>query len=193
MTISSRTHAPSTEVGLTLFPEALDGDCEIEPLRDGTRVLIRPLRAGDRELETAFIRDLSIKSRRQRFLIDFKAPSETLIDQMMNLDYEKRTALIALIHENGKSREIGVSRYCATSDPMHCECTVTVADDWQQRGLGELLIRRLIDEARKHGFNRMISVDAASNQAMRHLEKRLGFERRLDPGDPSQAIHTLAL
>lgn len=193
MTISSHTQHPSTEAGLSQLPPAVEGDHWIEPLRDGTPVLIRPLRAADRELETDFIRSLSLKSRRQRFLSDFKEPSEALIDQMMNVDYEKRMAFIALIHDNGKLREIGVSRYCATTDQKHCECAVTVADDWQNRGLGVLLMQHLIGEARKHDFKSMISVDAASNQAMRELAKYLGFTRQLDPADPSQAIHTLDL
>ena len=38
-------------------------------------------------------------------------------------------------HENGKLREIGVSRYSATGKDSQCECAVTVADDWRQRGL----------------------------------------------------------
>jgi GNAT superfamily N-acetyltransferase len=112
---------------------------------------------------------------------------------MMNVDYEKRMAFIALIHDDGKLREIGVSRYCAATDHKHCECAVTVADDWQNRGLGVLLMGHLIDEARKHGFKSMISVDATSNQAMRELAKHLGFTRQLDPADPTQAIHTLDL
>lgn len=193
MTISSHTLNPSAEAGFSPLPGALEGDHWIEPLRDGTPVLIRPLRTSDRELETDFIRNLSLKSRRRRFLSDFKEPSEALVDQMMNVDYDKRMAFIALIHDDGKLCEIGVSRYCATTEQTHCECAVTVADDWQKRGLGALLMRHLIDEARKHGFKSMVSVDAASNQAMRELARHLGFTRRLDPADPSQAIHTLDL
>jgi len=50
-----------------------------------------------------------------------------------------------------------------------------------------------IDMARKHGFRQMYSLDAADNQPMQELAAYLGFKRSLDPGDPSQAIHTLAL
>jgi GNAT superfamily N-acetyltransferase len=193
MSISSHTQQPSIETGYNPLPAATEGDHWIEPLRDGTPVLIRPLRATDRQLETDFIRALSLKSRRQRFLCDFKEPSQALVDQMMNIDYEKRMAFIALIHHNGKLREIGVSRYCATTDQNHCECAVTVADDWQNRGLGTLLMKHLVDEARRQGFKSMISVDSASNHAMRDLARYLGFSRQLDPADPTQAIHTLDL
>jgi GNAT superfamily N-acetyltransferase len=162
-------------------------------LQDGSRVLIRRLQPEDRELETDFLLGLSPRARRQRFLCAFKQPSKALIDQLMDVDHDRRAALIAVAEVDGKSVEVGVSRYCATDDPGVCECAVTVADDWQHRGLDELLMRRLIDEARVHGFTLMVSVDAASNQAMRELARCLGFARQLDPADPSQAIHRLEL
>lgn len=164
-----------------------------ETLNDGTAVLIRSLREDDRQLETDFIRHLSPHSRRLRFLCDFKQPSDALIDQMMDVDHDRREALIAVAVVEGVAREVGVARYCATMDGDTCECAVTVADAWQHHGLGCLLMRYLIDEARSHGFRRMISIDAASNQAMRALALALGFQRRLDPDDTSQVIHSFQL
>lgn len=164
-----------------------------ERLRDGTPVTIRLLRPEDRSLETDFLRGLSPRTRRARFLCDFRQPSDTLVDQLMDVDDDRRLAFIALADLGGELREIGVSRYCAAGGGYGCECAVTVADDWQRRGLGVLLMRHLIGAAREHGFRRMVSVDAASNQAMQSLATRLGFRRRLDPAEPSQAIHTLEL
>lgn len=164
-----------------------------ETLADGTAVLIRSLRADDRQLETDFIRQLSPHSRRQRFLCDFKQPSDALIDQMMDVDHDRREALIAVALVEGTPREVGVARYCATGDDDTCECAVTVADAWQHCGLGTLLMRRLMDGARSHGFGRMISIDAANNHAMGGLARSLGFQRQLDPDDPSQVIHSIDL
>jgi GNAT superfamily N-acetyltransferase len=162
-------------------------------LADGTAVLIRPLREDDRQRETDFIRGLSADTRRLRFLCDFRQPSEALIDQLMDVDDNRRVALVALADMDGQTCEVGISRYVATADPDTCECAVTVTDAWQRRGLGSRLMGHLIDEARRHGFSRMVSIDAAGNQAMRHLARSLGFRRRLDADDPSLAIHTLDL
>lgn len=175
------------------FPEAIAGDHWTDTLRDGTPVLIRPLREADRERELAFVNGLSHHARRLRFLGDFKQVSVAQIDQLMDLDYPKRTAFIALVHDNGVLKEIGVSRYSATDDDKCCECAVTVADDWQQKGLGVLLMRHLIDVARRNGFKRMLSLDAASNQRMRELADYLGFHREMDPSDATQVVHTLDL
>ena len=173
--------------------EKLDGSHWIESLTDGTQVLIRPLREEDREREEDFIHRLSPESRRLRFMGGFKEASPALVDQLMDVDYMGHMAFVALAHDNGKLREVGVSRYSATDEPGHCECAVTVADDWRERGLGVLLMGRLIEQARQNGYRQMISLDAADNEAMRDLADYLGFHRRLDPLDPSQAIHTLEL
>ncbi|HEY8682986.1 MAG TPA: GNAT family N-acetyltransferase [Rhodanobacter sp.] len=171
----------------------IDGTHWIESLRDGTRVLIRPLRAEDREREEAFIQRLSSQALRYRFLGSFKQVSPTLLDQLMHVDFRHQAAFVALVHDNGTLREVGISRYCSTDDDEHCECAVTVADDWTQRGLGTVLMRHLIELARRNGYKQMFSLDAPGNEAMRDLASHLGFHRRQDPLDSTQVIHTLDL
>jgi len=171
----------------------LEGTHWIEALNDGTRVLVRPLRADDRQREEAFIRRLSPTSRRHRFMDTFKEASPALIDQLMDVDNLTHMAFIALAHDNGELREVGVSRYCATDSDKQCECAIAVADDWHQRGLAVLLMRHLIDQARKNGFKQMISLDAAENEGMHGLASYLGFHSRRDPEDATQVMHTLDL
>ncbi|HET6805533.1 MAG TPA: GNAT family N-acetyltransferase [Frateuria sp.] len=174
-------------------PVLLEGTHWIDHLRDGTVVLIRPLRPEDREREEDFLRAMSPDAKRMRFMCSFREASPELVDQLMDVDYDKRMAFVALAHEDGKLREVGVSRYSANGDQTRCECAVTVADHWRHRGLAVVLMRHLIQVAREHGFKQMYSVDAADNQPMQELAGYLGFKRTLDPGDPAQVIHTLAL
>jgi GNAT superfamily N-acetyltransferase len=187
------SHTSDITIPFLPFLDALEGDHWIEALRDGTPVLIRPLAESDRQREIDFIDRLSHRSRRMRFLGDFRKMSVASIDRLMKIDYESQMAFVALVHENGALREIGISRYSATSDGKRCECAVTVADEWQGRGLGVLLMRHLVDIARRNGFKQMFSVDAADNQAMRDLASYLGFSRRMDPEDSALVIHSLDL
>ncbi len=171
----------------------LQGTHWIEPLNDGSRVLIRPLREEDRGREQTFIERLSLESRRFRFMDTFKKASPALLDQLMDVANLRQVALIALAHDDGELREVGISRYGATARDKQCECAVTVADDWRQRGLGVLLMRHLISQARQNGFRQMISFDAADNEPMHDLASYLGFRRQHDPQDSTQVIHTLDL
>lgn len=172
---------------------ALQGDHWIEALEDGTRVLIRPLRPEDRESEAEFIKRLSPESRRFRFFCDFKEPSPSLLDQLMKVDDTHEMAFVALMHDNGQLREIGVSRYAASDDGKQCECAVTVADDWQRRGLGALLMRHLIDVAHKNGLSRMYAIEEPANETMRELAERLGFQCEAEPDDATLVRYTLDL
>jgi len=174
-------------------PTLLTGDHWIEKLRDGQPVLVRPIGEEDRERERAFIERLSRQARRYRFLGEMRSPTPQLLDQMLHVDYVHQMAFVALAHDNGELREVGVSRYAASGDKDHCECAVTVADDWRHRGLAVLLMRHLIDVARRHGFKQMFSVDASDNQPMRELAGFLGFTCRRDPDDATQVIYTLDL
>ncbi|MEO9215094.1 MAG: GNAT family N-acetyltransferase [Rhodanobacter sp.] len=147
----------------------------IDTLSDGTRVLVRPIRVEDRQLETDFIMRLSSESRRYRFLGDFKQPSKALLDQLVDVDDPQKAAFIALIHDDGHLREIGVSRFAAEPDGRSCECAITVSDDWNHRGLGVTLMKHLISVAREKGFAQLFSIDSAGNLPMRALAKHLGF------------------
>ncbi|NID14603.1 GNAT family N-acetyltransferase [Luteibacter yeojuensis] len=174
------------------FP-AIEGDHWIEALDDGTPVLIRPLRPEDRRREEAFIRRLSAASRRNRFLGEIREASPGLLDQLMKVDYKHAMAFVALAHDNGELREVGISRYAGDKDGTRCECAVTVADDWRHRGLAVLLMRHLIEMARHEGFKSMYSRDLAENKDMRELASFLGFRRTRDPDDACLVIHSLQL
>lgn len=174
------------------FP-AIEGDHWIETLADGTHVLVRPLRPEDRAREAAFIRRLSATSRRNRFLGEIREASPGLLDQLMNVDGRRAMAFVALAHDNGELREVGISRYAADPGMERCECAVTIADDWRHRGLAVLLMRHLIEVARHEGFKALYSRDLGENDDMRELAEFLGFSRKQDADDPSLVIHTLLL
>lgn len=163
-----------------------------ETLRDGDRVLIRPMGKEDAALERAFIERLSPASRWYRFLGQIRA-SDDVIRRLTDIDYRRDMAFIALRHEAGEKREIGVSRFCLSDDGTSCECAVAVSDEWQGKGLGHLLMRHLIEMARQRGIKRMFSIDSAGNQQMRKLAASLGFGRKVEPGYPSEVIYSLDL
>lgn len=163
-----------------------------ETLRDGSRVLIRPIGREDAALERAFIERLSPASRQYRFLGQVKM-SDEMIRRLTEIDYRRDMAFIALRHEAGEKTEIGVSRFCVSDDDSSCECAVVVSDEWQGRGLGHLLMRHLIEVARQRGIKRMFSIDSAGNQQMRQLAASLGFERKVTQGYPNEVVYSLAL
>jgi acetyltransferase len=57
------------------------------------------------------------------------------------------------------------------------EFALIVASDRQRRGYGELLLRHVVDYARKRSIKRVIGYVLRENRRMLDLTERLGFER----------------
>jgi GNAT superfamily N-acetyltransferase len=164
-----------------------------ETLRNQRSVLIRPITAQDRDAERAFIEGLSEQARRFRFLGQLGEPSEALLERFTNVDFKHEVAFVAVVAEDAHQHIVGVSRYGTDDAGLHCECAVTVEDEWQDQGLGTLLMRHLIEVARSRGIRTMYSIDSAENTRMRDLAKFLGFHAKADPDDATQVIHELDL
>ena len=164
-----------------------------ETLADGSHVTIRPIRKQDREAERSFIKHLSPQTQRMRFLAVVAEPSERMLEQFTNIDYVHQMAFVAVVTRDGQEMIVGVSRYSTDRDETQCECAVTVTDEWQNKGLGTLLMKHLIEVARSRGIRRMVSVDLAENVQMNDLASHLGFHARTDPNDPTQILHELDL
>jgi acetyltransferase len=163
-----------------------------ETLRDGSLVTIRPISRDDVDLERQFIEGLSPRARRFRFLCSMNVPSDALLKRLTEVDAERDAALIALAEEADRQVEVGVARFSTGADGR-AEVAVAVSDDWQHKGLGTVLMQRLIQIARNRGITALYSVDSAENDSMRDLAAYLGFERKADPEDATQVIHTLRL
>jgi RimJ/RimL family protein N-acetyltransferase len=148
--------------------------------RDGTPVTIRPLRRGDEQREIAFIEWLSERTRYFRMFTPLKFLSPQMLGQFMDVDYDRRMALVATIGSGDDEKFVGVARYAATDRPDRAELGVTVTDDWQRRGVATILIRALMRFAQGHGFRELTGVVLPENHAMLELARSLGFKITLD-------------
>jgi RimJ/RimL family protein N-acetyltransferase len=137
-------------------------------LRDGSAVLIRPVRSADAPLLADGFARLSAQSRQLRFLAPKQELSPAELDYFTDVDHHDHEALGALNHADG--RGVGIARYVRDADdPQAAEIAVTVIDDWQGRGLGAELVAQLSDRARSEGIRRFTALVAADNPAMAGL------------------------
>jgi GNAT superfamily N-acetyltransferase len=142
-------------------------------LKDGTSVLVRPVRPDDRELFVAGFERMSPESRYRRFMGHKRNLSERELDFFTRLDHELHEAIGALDVETGAG--VAVARmHRHEDDPSVAEAAVTVVDDWQGRGLGGLLLGRLAWRARELGVEHFDASLFTSNKAMLELFRRLG-------------------
>ena len=144
-------------------------------------------------MEADFIRRLSPEAKHYRFLGGIREVPPAELQRLCAVDGHESMAFVATISRDGRETEIGVSRYAPTSNASVREIAVTVADEWQHKGLGTVLMKHLTDHARSHGVTRLYSIDLCDNAPMRALAKDLHMTERGDPNDPHQTIYSLSL
>ncbi|MDQ6684531.1 MAG: GNAT family N-acetyltransferase [Pseudomonadota bacterium] len=171
----------------------LAADAWTDALRDGTHVVIRPIHVRDVEMERRFIEALSPDSRRFRFLESMASPSDALLKQMTDIDPATDAAYVAVIADGAGELEVGVARVSAAAGATDCEFAVTVADEWQRKGLGTLLMQHLLAAANSRGLRSLHSSDAADNASMRKFAEHLHLHHERDPDDPTQMLYSIDL
>jgi acetyltransferase len=151
-------------------------------LKDGTDIVLRPIRPEDADIETAFVSRLSPSSRYMRFMQTLKELTPEMLLRFTQIDYDRELALVAITEENGKEIQIAVARYAMNPDGETCEFALVVADEWHRKGIGARLVTILIEAARARGFRTIEGQVLTENAPMLALARRLGFRARYSPG-----------
>ncbi len=160
-------------------------------LAGGEHLTIRSVGRGDIELERRFIQALSPASRRFRFLDTMRTPSDALLEQLTVIDPATDVAFMAVVRAGRTETAVGAGRFSAAVDGHDCEFALAVADEWQGKGLGSVLMGRLMRCARARGIAHMHSSDFADNDLMRKVAARLGLEHRTDPEDATLVLYSV--
>lgn len=161
--------------------------------RDGRVALIRLIRPEDAAMERRFVRELSDRSRYQRFFGAMRELTPVMVELFTRLDERWAAALIATADVGGRETEVGVARYVIDGDRRACEFALVVADDWQGQGLGYQLLGDLLDLARRRGVPAVRGLIFATNAGMIRLAKDLGFKIRRCPDDASLVVASKSL
>ena len=141
------------------------------------QVVIRPIQPDDAEDLQATFQRLSMESIYLRFLSFKKVLDDEEALYLASVDYTSRMAFVAIYKENGHDIVVGVSRYALLDkdDRQVAESAVVVADEYQGRGLGKLLLRRLVTYARAKGIHTLRGNMQIGNNRMLDLVRRSGL------------------
>ncbi len=139
---------------------------------------VRTTTPADTALLADLIADLSDNSRRLRFFRPL--PSAELIWQeaarVTQRDLRAGIALVATVSERGQTRAVALAELVHDpAAPEVAELAVLVRDDEQRKGVGTLLLQRLIAVAGRRGVRTLRANLQAENRAARHLLRKLGL------------------
>jgi RimJ/RimL family protein N-acetyltransferase len=153
-------------------------------LQDSTRVRIRPIRPSDRYRLQEGLRQLSPESRYLRFHSAVDKLTEVQLTYLTEIDYHDHMAWVALNVDDRDEPGMGVARYIRLpNEPDVAEAAITVADRYQGRGLGSVLLAVLCRSAIENGIRTLRNYVLEENQAVIGLFEELGATReREGPG-----------
>ena len=151
----------------------------------GERVLLRPIRPEDGERHLRFFARLDPEDVRMRVFVPLRELQSSQLARLTQIDYDREMAFVALVQSAGGDWEtLGVARAVTDPDNTEAEFAVIVRSDLKAKGLGALLMRKLIAYCRSRGTARIAGETLFDNAPMQKLATRLGFtlEPALEPG-----------
>jgi L-amino acid N-acyltransferase YncA len=139
-------------------------------LRDGRRVLVRPVIPEDaRRLQEGLTR-MSWQSRLFRFHRRLSRLSREQLHSLAAVDQRTHVAWGALSLDEPGMPGVGVARYMLEQDDARtARAVITVIDDYQRVGLGMALLEMLRVTAHENGVTRLIGHILPENTAGRRL------------------------
>ncbi len=157
-------------------------------LADGTDIVLRPVRPEDKPLLVAGMARLSGRSRRQRFLVSTDHLTRSQLAYLTEVDQRDHHAWGVLA--NGEPVAIG---RLVRLDDDEGEVAITVLDDWQGRGIGEILVQHLAGLAREAGIKRLIFVSLPENVGIARLLARFEKISKTEDGLVTTTIETASV
>jgi len=158
---------------------------ELEPvqtLNNSATVRLRPIRPSDEALLQGLAAHMSAEDMRSRFFVPMRGLSHRLAARLSHIDYDREMAVIALAGYGEGA--LGVARFSTDPDRSSAEYAIAVRSDWKGRGLGHLLMARLIEIAQRRGIEKLVGQVLPENATMLRLCLEFGFTIGFDPNDP---------
>jgi RimJ/RimL family protein N-acetyltransferase len=146
-------------------------------LRDGGRVSLRPLRAGEEAPLLAVFDQMSSKSRANRYLVGLPALTRSMISALVAVDGRDHVAWLASMD----GRPVGIARYIRV-EPVIAEVALEVGDEHHGRGLGTALLDAVTTLACVNGIRRVEAIVLPENRPSQRLLAKIGVPlRRVGP------------
>ncbi len=152
-------------------------------LKNGNQVTIRPIRPEDEPLMVKFHETLSDRTVYLRYFTTLSLSRRVAHERLLRIcfgDYDREMALVAERADpgTGERQIIAVGRINKLHGNNEAEVAVLVADQYQNLGLGNELLHRVVQIARDEKLSQVSAEMLPDNVAMQVIMKRLGFAVR---------------
>jgi acyl-CoA hydrolase/RimJ/RimL family protein N-acetyltransferase len=154
-----------------VYPERYESKAT---LKDGTTVQLRPVKPTDERMVQEFFYSMSDREVYYRFLHAMKAFPRKDMQRMVNVDYHREMAIVAVTGEIGHEQVVGLGRYVLGHGDTP-EVDFAVQEKSQGKGLGRAIMNALVDIAKDRGYKGISACVMPENQASLRILYSLGY------------------
>jgi len=177
MVIAPSPVPPPRHLVISPYPNQYEGHWL---MRDGTPVLLRPMKPEDEPLVADFLHKCSDDTIYFRYFKLIKNWTHEMLIRFTQNDYDRELGLMAIGQPPSPEVMMGVTRLVIDRQQRAAEFAVIVADPWQGKGLGPKLIEQVIDIARDQEVKLLWGEVLSENVPMLELAKKAGFTLKRD-------------
>ena len=155
------------------YPSLLEETLEWQ----GQSLTLRPIRPEDEAMHMAFLQQLDPEDVRMRVFYSKRTMARSELARLVQIDYAREMAFVALASDDkGPDQTLGVVRAITDPDNIEAEFGVIVSSTLKGRGLGLVLMQKMIAYLRTQGTQRLVATVLDYNTRMLRLAEELGFE-----------------
>ncbi len=141
-------------------------------LKDGSKVLLRPIKPSDATLKQHLFYALSKESVKRRYLGSLNLMPLRRVWPHVVVDYINEMSIVGTVRRDENEIMIAIGSYSRIPNTDTAEIALLVRDDWQNKGLGTLLFNYLAEIARARGIKSFIAWVLLENTRMMHIFKK---------------------
>ena len=144
--------------------------------KDGSELIVRPIRPTDEEMLGDMFYDLSDQTIINRFFSMLKSMPHRKLQQFCCIDYDSEMSLVALTKEGVKQKVVGIGSYYLNPATHRAEIAFMMADAWQGKGIGTFMMQELVKIAKSKKIKGFTAEVMRDNVAMIALMHKAGVE-----------------
>jgi acetyltransferase len=118
---------------------------------------------------------LSAASIYYRFCRCVKALSSEMLFRLTQIDYDREMAMVAIAGDSPNEQMLGAARIINDPDGISAEFAIMVSDSWHGKGIGALLLEKLLMIGRDRGLENIWGYVLRDNINMLKLGRKVGF------------------
>ncbi len=175
--VANHMRSAADRLAIRPYPSELEERITIH----GREVVLRPIRPEDEPQHAQFLQRVDAQDLRLRFFYAVRVMSHNQLARFTQIDYDREMAFIASVDDGQATAETwGVVRAIADPDNIQAEFAILVRSDLKGRGLGALLMNKIIRYCAARGTGVLTGAVLHGNERMLALARELGFSLRFD-------------